>query len=184
MFAVKLTEHAQLRPLEPWQAEEFLAHIDRARATVDPWVPWASRSTDLESARGMLQRFADRHAADTGRLYGIWLDGTLVGTIMFVGFNVAAKVCELGCAVEPAGQGHGLATVAARQLIDWAFRERGMHRVEWRCRPENVASSGIARRLGMTLDGTLRQEFFYQGKYHDTEVWSLLSDEWSARAAG
>ncbi|MFC7548507.1 GNAT family N-acetyltransferase [Plantactinospora sp. GCM10030261] len=181
MFAVQLTDDAQLRPLEPWQAEEFLAHIDRSRDVVDPWVPWASRSTDLDSARAMLQRFADRQAADTGRLYGIWLDGTLVGTTMFVGFDAAGGVCELGTAVEPAGQGRGLATLAARLLIDWAFRVRGLHRVEWKCRPENVASSNIARRLGMTLDGTLRQEFDYQGKRHDTEVWSLLADEWPGR---
>jgi hypothetical protein len=41
---------AEPRPLAPWMAEEFLAHIDRARATVNPWSPWAARSTDLASA--------------------------------------------------------------------------------------------------------------------------------------
>ena len=32
MFSVPLGENAQLRPLEPWQAAEFLEHMDRARA--------------------------------------------------------------------------------------------------------------------------------------------------------
>src|SRR4051812_15895212 len=64
MYSIDLGEGAQLRPLEPWQAEEFLAHMDRARDTVDPWIPWASLSTDLESATARLQRYADLAAQD------------------------------------------------------------------------------------------------------------------------
>ena len=184
MFAIDLGDGAELRPLEPWHAEEFFAHIDRARATVDPWVPWASLSTDLESARATLQRYADRAAADTGRLYGIWLDGTLVGGVMFVAFNAAAGTCELGCWLEPAGQGRGLITRAAGHLIDWAVRVRGIHRVEWQTRLENTASRNVAKRLGMRLDGVLREQFPYRGVRHDTEVWSLLAPEWTGRAAG
>jgi ribosomal-protein-serine acetyltransferase len=174
MYAIDL-DGAQLRPLEPWQAPEFLAHIDRARETVDPWIPWAGLSTDLESATATLQRYADRTAADTGRLYGIWLDGTLVGGTMFVRFDAAGGTCEVGCWLEPAGQGRGLITKAVTVLIDWAMQVRGIQRVEWRCRTDNTASSKVARRLGMRLDGVLRSEYLYQGVRHDTEVWSLIA---------
>ncbi len=128
MFAITLEDGAELRPLEPWQAEEFLAHLDRARAVVDPWIPWASQSADLDSARATLQRYADLAARDAGRLYGIWLDGTLVGGTMFVAFDAAAGTAEIGCWLEPAGQGRGLITRAAGHLIDWAVRVRGIHR--------------------------------------------------------
>lgn len=178
MFAVPLTENAQLRPLEPWQAEEFLAHIDRAREYVDPWVPWATRSTDLDSARRVLQRYADGQAADTHRLYGIWLDGTLVGGTMFVRFDTGSGNCEIGCWLEPAAEGRGLVTTAVRHLIDWAFRERGMHRVEWITAAHNVRSAAVARRLGMRLDGVLRSAFPYRGQRHDNQVWSILSPDW------
>ncbi|GAA1555046.1 GNAT family protein [Kribbella sancticallisti] len=181
VFAIALNEGAELRSLEPWQAEEFLAHIDRARENVDPWVPWASRSTDLESARATLQRYADLAARDAGRLYGIWLDGTLVGGTMFVAFDAAAGKCEIGCWLEPAGQGRGLITKAAEHLIDWVVRTRGIHRVEWITRPDNTASSNVARRLGMRLDGVLREDYLHQGTRHSSEVWSLLAPEWLAR---
>lgn len=183
MFATSLGDGAELRPLEPWQAAEFLAHMDRARATVDPWIPWASRSTDLDSARATLQRYADSTAGDTGRLYGIWLDGTLVGGVMFVGFSATAGNCEIGCWLEPAAQGRGLVTRAAGRLIDWAVRVRGIHRVTWLCRPDNTASGNVARRLGMRLDGTLREEYAHRGTRYDTQVWSVLAPEWLARTA-
>jgi ribosomal-protein-serine acetyltransferase len=177
MFTVPLTGGAELRPLEPWQAAEFLAHMDRARATVDPWIPWAGVSTDLDTARATLQRYADLAARDAGRLFGIWLDGTLVGGTMFVAFDAAAGTCEIGCWLEPAGQGKGLITTAVRLLVDWAVHTRGIHRVEWRCRPDNTASSAVARRLGMRRDGVLREVAPYRGVRHDLEIWSLLAGE-------
>ncbi|MCX5149884.1 GNAT family N-acetyltransferase [Streptomyces sp. NBC_00320] len=178
MFTLSLGDHAQLRPLEPWQAPEFLAHIDRARASVDPWIPWATFSTDLDSATATLRRYADRLATDTGGIYGIWLDGTLVGGVMFTRFDSASGVCEIGCWLESAGEGRGLVTRACRLLIGWAFQERGMSRVEWWAAAGNTRSIDVARRLGMTRDGVLRQHSSYRGMRRDIEVWSVLSEEW------
>ncbi|MFI6445624.1 GNAT family N-acetyltransferase [Kitasatospora sp. NPDC050543] len=179
MFALPLGNHAQLRPLEPWHAQEFLAHIDRARPHVDPWIPWATFSTDLASATAVLQRYADQQAADTRRIYGIWLDGTLVGGVMFTKFDAASGVCEIGCWLEAEGAGRGLVTRACRALIDWAFGERGMSRVEWWVASGNTRSIDAARRLGMTRDGVLRQHSPYRGIRRDSEIWSILSEEWS-----
>lgn len=195
MFTVPLGENARLRPLEPRHAKEFLAHIDRARPTVDPWIPWATFSTDLPSATAVLQRYADRQAADTGRLYGIWVDsgtpsdgtatgGTLVGGVMFPRFDAASGVCEIGCWTEAAGEGHGLVTQACRALVDWAFGERGMSRIEWVAAVDNTRSSAVARRLGMTMEGVMRQLTPYltpgqeEGTRRDCELWSLLAEEW------
>jgi ribosomal-protein-serine acetyltransferase len=182
MFAVDLGGGAELRTLEPWQAEEFLAHMERARESVDPWIPWAGVSTDLVSARATLQRYADKRAADTGGIYGIWLDGVLVGGTMFVAFDTRSGNCEIGCWLEPAGTGRGLVTEAVRRLLDWALVTRGLYRAEWHCRPDNVASSNVARRLGMTLDGTLRGSFPWKGVRHDSEIWAVLAPDWPAPA--
>jgi ribosomal-protein-serine acetyltransferase len=179
VFKVDLGDDASMRPLEPWMAQEFLAHIDRARETVDPWIPWASVSTDLESARHTLQRYADKQARVGAGLYGIWLDGTLVGGVMFPHFEPESGSCEIGCWLEPAAIGHGLVTRAARVLIDYAVVTRGLHRVEWRCRPDNTASSAVAKRLGMSLEGRLRESYLWHGR-HDTEIWALVASEWRA----
>ncbi|MEV3994537.1 GNAT family protein [Streptomyces halstedii] len=181
MFTMSLGDDgAQLRPLEPWKAEEFLAHMDRARALVDPWIPFAAAATDLDSARALLQRYADKQAADTGRIYGIWLDGTLVGGVLFRIFDAATGSCEIGCWLEPAGQGRGLVHRASRKLIDWAFDVRGMHRVEWIASSANTRSVGAAARLGMTREGVLREAFPHHGVRHDEEIWAVLAEEWRA----
>jgi ribosomal-protein-serine acetyltransferase len=181
MFAATITDDAVLRPLEPWQAAEFLAHVDKARANIEPFIPWAELVTDEEKARTFLQRYADRQAKDEGRLYGIWLDGELVGGLLFRIFDTDSGTCEIGVWLAADAEGRGLITRGAQLLIDWALGTRGMTRVEWRCFPANMRSSAVARRLGMALEGTLRQAFPYRGEIHDVEVWALLRSEWEKR---
>ncbi|MCN9240263.1 GNAT family N-acetyltransferase [Streptomyces sp. RY43-2] len=184
MYAISLGDDgAELRPLEPWHAEEFLAHLDRGREFINQYVPFGSKATDVAGARTILQSFADRRAADTGFLHGLWLDDKLVGGVLFPLFDAEHGTCEMGVWLEPAAAGRGLVTRGARALIDWAFDERGMHRVEWQASPANEPSVNVARRLGMTREGVLRESFPHRGVRHDMEVWSVLAPEWrEARA--
>jgi RimJ/RimL family protein N-acetyltransferase len=155
--------------------------VDKARANIEPYIPWAEVVVDEEKARNFLERYAKRQAADEGRIFGIWLDGELVGGLLFRTFEAAWGSCEIGVWLSAEAEGHGLITRAAQQLVDWAIGTRGMTRVEWRCVPTNTHSVAVAQRLGMTLEGTLRQAFPYRGELHDVQVWSILSDEWPHR---
>jgi ribosomal-protein-serine acetyltransferase len=180
MFSTSLGDGAELRPLEPWRAGEFLAHMDRGREFVGRHIGLADKVTDLESSRRFLQGYADKTAADTGRIYGTWLDGTLVGGVLFRTMDVEHGNAEAGCWLEPSAAGRGLATRAARVIIDWAVEERGLHRVEWLVSAANAASIAVARRLGMTREGVLREYNPHRGERYDVEVWSVLAPEWRA----
>ncbi|ARQ71684.1 GNAT family N-acetyltransferase [Streptomyces marincola] len=183
MLSHPLGPEARLGALEPWQAEEFAAYTDRARDHLAPWLPWTRSVTDADSARRFLRRFAETQAADGPRLYGIWLSGELVGGMMYRLFDARQGSCELGAWLSPGAEGRGLVTGAATAMIDWAVRTRGLARVEWLVSPDNVRSIAVARRLGMTHEGTLRSVFEMDGKRHDLEVWAVLGEEWRQRAA-
>ena len=173
---------AELRPLEPWQAGEFLSHMDRGREFIGRHIGLPDIVTDLESSRSYLQSYAEKAAADTGRIYGIWTDGKLVGGVLFRTMDIGSGNAEAGCWLEPSAVGKGLVTRAARLIIDWAVEERGIHRVDWHVAAANQPSIAVARRLGMTKDGVLRESYPYRGKRHDMEVWSVLAPEWRAAA--
>jgi ribosomal-protein-serine acetyltransferase len=181
VYAKPLTQDAELRPVCPWQAPEFLAHAEKVRPHIEAYIPWALTILDEEAARKFLQRHADRRAADTGRLEGIWLGGELVGGVAFGMFDANGGVCELGGWLAPEARGRGLFTRASEVMIDWAVGVRGLHRVEWRCFADNEPSRAVARRLGMTQEGTLRQAFLYRGERHDLQVWAILRHEWERR---
>lgn len=181
MFEVSLGDDgAVLRPLEPWQAEEFLAHVERGREFIGRYTGLADAARDLDGAKAYLRSYADKTAADKGRIYGIWLDGTLVGGVLFRTMDVEQGKAEVGCWLEPAAVGKGLVIRAQRKIIDWAVHERGIHRIEWVASAANTASIAVARRLGMRRDGVLRGGSVHRGERYDTEVWSVLADEWRA----
>ncbi|MER7760919.1 GNAT family protein [Streptomyces sp. NPDC097619] len=181
MFSIELDEGVRLFALEPHHAQEFHAHIDRGREFIGRHVGFPDRATDTASARRLLEDFARRAAADTGRMYGIRADGVLVGGVLFPSFDARNGTCEIGCWVEPAAAGRGLVTRACRVLIDWAFHERGMRRVEWHADSANEKSLAVAARLGMTREGVLRENYLHRGQVQDTEIWSVLAREWPAR---
>lgn len=92
--------------------------------------------------------------------------------------DVPQGTAGAGCRLEPAAVGRGLVTRAARVLIDWAVRERGIHRVEWWVSPANAPSIAVARRLGMRKGAVLRESHLYRGERHDGEIWSVPAPEW------
>src|SRR5262245_23591978 len=129
MFSQPLAEGVVLAPLEPWQAKEFAASVDRAREHLRPWIPFASRVVDEATARELLQRFANKRAEDSGAMFGIWVDGQLCGGTLFRSFDAALGVAEVGVWLDPAAQGRGLIKSAVSCMIDYAFTVRGLSRV-------------------------------------------------------
>ena len=175
MLSRPLGDGAELRPLEPWRAAEFAAAIERDRAHLAPWLPWAVTIVDADGARTWLQGYADKLAADAGQVLGIWLDGVLVGGTVFRTFDADRGTCEIGVWLSPRAGGRGLVTRACRVMIDWAFRVRGMSRVEWRAVTSNERSLATAERLGMEREGVLRAAVPVGGGRQDLEVWAVVT---------
>ncbi|MEI9984971.1 MAG: GNAT family protein [Aliidongia sp.] len=65
----------------------------------------------------------------------------------------------------------------------YLFQELGYRRLEWRCRPENLASNRAALRFGFTLEGVLRQAGWIKGENWDTALYAILDHEWPVIAA-
>jgi ribosomal-protein-serine acetyltransferase len=187
MYARTLGPGAQLRPLEPWHWQEFLANLDRARTHVSPWVGRSFLATDQESAEAVLRRYWDARALGGGGVHGIWLDGVLVGGVMVVSLDTSTGVSEVGCWLEPAAEGRGLITRAAGMLVDWVVRERGIERVEWHTFADNVRSIAVARRLGMALQEVVDPEAADAADAGSDarvlEIWSVAAADWLARRA-
>lgn len=177
MFSIVLGTSAELRPFEPFEAPLFLALIEREREHFGQWLPWGSSIDTEEKARAFIVRLADRTASDQGRGYAIWLDGEMVGGALYRTFDAVIGNCEIGVWLAKHATGRGLVTRTCNILIDWAFHQRNMARIEWHCAVGNMPSRKIAQRLGMKLDGVMRKSFPYREIRHDVEVWSLLSSD-------
>jgi ribosomal-protein-serine acetyltransferase len=180
MIARDLGDGLALTQLEPADASEFAAFVDAERDHLDPWLPWVAAIQDAETAHPFLQRYADGAATDSRYLVALRVDGLMVGGALFRVFDVEAGLCEVGVWLAAGAQGHGYIGRAVTAMLDWALLERGLHRAEWRCVPENSGSRAVAERLGLRHEGTLREAWRFRDRWWDLEVWAVLADDWRA----
>lgn len=71
-------------------------------------------------------------------------------------------------------RGRGLATTAARAVVEHGFGELGLNRIEAYHMVRNEASGRVLARLGFSIEGTLRSRVIKQGEPHDVYLWSKL----------
>lgn len=89
-----------------------------------------------------------------------------------------AQQAELGYEIAPDFWGQGLATEAARAMVQWGSDELGLHRIYAQCLAENTASARVMLKLGMVQEGKLRDDRLIKGVWRDTLIHGLLAAEW------
>lgn len=112
------------------------------------------------------------------------LDGRHVGHVILFLRGPGLAKGEVGWALHPDVRGRGLATEAARALLELGFRHYAMHRISARLDSRNEASARVCDRLGMRREALLRQDWFKDGRWSEHAVHAILRDEWQAPTPG
>ena len=87
---------------------------------------------------------------------------------------------DIGYELDPKHWNHGYATEATHAIVDFGFSHFGVHRIWANCVAENLGSVHVLEKLGMKLEGRLREKEFYKGRWWDTLMYGILVDEWEA----
>ena len=111
--------------------------------------------------------------------YGIVVKGTdtIIGSVDFPRRH-EDDVLEIGYILHPDYWGRGYVPEAARTLIDLAFKELNLYKIELTCFGYNVQSQRVAEKLGFTLEARIRDRKDAQGNRCDSLIYGLLRSEW------
>jgi len=80
-------------------------------------------------------------------------------------------------------RGRGLGTQIRVILLDFAFMNMRMHRVNSRPLTDNLATKKMNEAMGFVHEGDMREAAYIDGKRIAVEMWSLLGSEWAAQRA-
>ena len=174
-----MTESVVLRRLEAadWAAVHTWARLPEF-CRFQPWGPNTEADTHAfvaEAVAAWSQDPQKRYA------YIACVDGRPIGSGELVVRQPRFLHGEIAYGLHPEFWGHGFGTAIGHALLRMGFEERGFHRIQATCDPRNLGSAGVLRRLGMTYEGRLRQTILIRDGWRDSEVFSLLEDEWRAR---
>jgi RimJ/RimL family protein N-acetyltransferase len=108
-------------------------------------------------------------ANDTGRHIG----NVKLGPIHWV-HRTAAMGIMIG---EKASWGRGYGREAVSLIVQYGFFRLGLHRITLGVFADHAAAIRIYERLGFKVEGTLREELFRDGRFHDKLVMGVLREE-------
>ncbi|MBW8349665.1 GNAT family N-acetyltransferase [Bacillus sp. IITD106] len=88
---------------------------------------------------------------------------------------------EVAYIVHPDYWGKGYATEAARLMTKLGFTAFNLHRIFATCDTRNIGSAKVLEKVGMTLEGRMREDVLIKDGWRDSYLFSILEHEWKAR---
>ncbi|MEM6794531.1 MAG: GNAT family protein [Acidobacteriota bacterium] len=105
-------------------------------------------------------------------------DDRVVGTCTLASLDWRHLTCEIGFALAPAHRRRGLTSRAVARVLEHAFSDLGMRRVEADVDPRNTPSLRLLERQGFVREGLLRARYLEADEVQDALMLGLLAEEW------
>jgi len=175
LVVLRALEREDLITLHKWQNDEEIMRL--ARSFPDHVI--SKEALETEFAREL-------KGDDTGRRAYIIEEKSSnkpIGwaTIRIHQFQRRVTTADVGLALgETTAWGKGYGTETANLLLDEVFRQLNLHRAEWWTYAENNVSVQLAKKLGFKEEARLRDEVFFDNRYHDLVVLGLLRQEFES----
>ncbi len=101
----------------------------------------------------------------------------LIGTIGFWRIDKENYRAEIGYMLDDAFHRQGIMQEAMKVALDYAFDVMLLHSVEANVNPLNAASAKILEKNNFVREAHFRENYYYNGKFLDSFVFSLLSTD-------
>jgi ribosomal-protein-alanine N-acetyltransferase len=133
----------------------------------------------LKDAVDLIERVLNDQAENNGISWAITLkdDPRLIGTIGYYRLKKEHFRGEVGYALHSDHWRKGIMTEALLAVVACGFERLGFHSIEADTDPRNAASNALLRKCGFTREGLFKENFFWNGEFLDSAVYSLLGTD-------
>ncbi|MFB7138111.1 GNAT family N-acetyltransferase [Bacillus sp. AFS017336] len=169
-----------IRQLEVSDAEEFLAYEVRNREFFKPFTYIKDESFyTLEAQVDRIKSYKEKSDNDVYYGFGIFLNETNA----FIGFTMLAEVlrgdlqsCFVGYSLDEDQNGKGFTTEAVKLVVEYAFNELKLHRIEAGVMPHNIGSIRVLEKSGFHKEGIAKKNVRINGKWEDHQVLAIINE--------
>jgi ribosomal-protein-serine acetyltransferase len=162
--------------LRHWREDDAAALNRAVGESVEhlrPWMPWARDEAMSRAARvAWIVRAERERRAGGDVLYGVFLDGEVVGT-GGLHRRIGRRALEIGYWVHVDYTRRGIATEVVRRLCAIAWSRPSVDHVEIHHDVENVASGGVAAAAGFVHVEDLPRPESHSGTGLIERIWRL-----------
>jgi [ribosomal protein S5]-alanine N-acetyltransferase len=173
-FPVLETERLLLRPFTLDDAEVFLDLNANEKVTQYFDRP---KMQNMDEAIKTLNKISTSFEKNEGVTWAIELKETkiIIGHLTYWRIIKEHYRAEMGYSLFPEYWRKGFMSEAIQKVIDFGFLILKFHSIEANVDPRNIASMKLLERSGFLREGYLKENFYFNGKFFDTALYSLLN---------
>jgi len=158
-------------------AEELFSLISADREYLSQWLVWPKYTKTVEDSMGFINSSIVGFAEGRSMSCAIIYRGEMVGVVGFRDINRELNSGEIGYWISSNHQGKGIVTKSCKRLIQYAFNDLGIEKVEISVASDNSASCRVCERLGLKLECTIKNAENLHGILIDHVVYGIHSIE-------
>jgi RimJ/RimL family protein N-acetyltransferase len=168
--------------LRPPMPSDSRALVEMARESVEttyPFQAWCHQDFSLQDAKDWVNLSIETQELKTAYHFVIETSDEirLLGTLSLHSINEANAVGQLGYFVRESERGQGIAVEAAKRLIDFAFKDLKLHRLEILIATHNHNSERVAKKLGAEKEAVLKERLKWNDQFFDAALYVLFGNK-------
>jgi RimJ/RimL family protein N-acetyltransferase len=141
--------------------------------------------TDKSQTADFLENELARRETGKGITWAIFKDDSFCGIVSLIGLVHSHRAltynkAELAYWLGRKYQRLGIMTEACLRVLEYGFRELGLHKISVSHFSVNSASENLIKRLGFKYVGEQIEEFQKDGSWHNHKNYELLKQEFTA----
>jgi RimJ/RimL family protein N-acetyltransferase len=173
-------EVVRLRPYDPADVDAVMELIndEAVKQYLMPGVAMLFTRKDEEA-------FLGRQSAMNPDTYSFAIeridDGAYLGGCGFNGVDWKSRHGKVGIFLGDRYAGRGYGSEAMELLINFGFWEMNLNKIKLEVYSFNPRAIHVYEKLGFVIEGTMKQDIFRGGAYHDIIHMALFRDDWEKR---
>ncbi|MBK5721613.1 GNAT family N-acetyltransferase [Dysgonomonas sp. Marseille-P4677] len=173
---IRVSEDIELYPLSVDDIFRIFNTLNDEREYMRTWLPFVDATHEVEDTGNYVNYVLQ--TAD--KQFTIYFKGEFVGLIGFKDTDFDNKKIEIGYWLSQYAQGKGIMFNSVSKLIEYAFIEMNMNRIQIKVAVDNHKSRKIPEKLGFQFEGIERDgELLVDNVYTDIAIYSLLKREFN-----
>ncbi|GAA5647769.1 GNAT family N-acetyltransferase [Vibrio proteolyticus] len=173
MFTRIIDDELELALPQPSFAPRYLELVNTQRDYLAQWLAWPTKAHNEAFFASFIRNAVKDYADGNSMVCAIIYQGEVVGNCSFNRLYHDLKKAEVGYWLSESHQGKGIMTRVVKTLIDIAFSELHMEKVELSAAVNNTASRAVAERCGMQLEAVLSHQEKIGERILDHAIYSV-----------
>jgi RimJ/RimL family protein N-acetyltransferase len=167
-----------IRPLRDEDVPGLYEAVRESMEDLSRWMPWCNSEYDISDARDWVaKQITAFEAGEEFHFAIVSEDHQMAGVCGLNGISRENQLANLGYWVRTSRKQRGIATQATRLLVDWAFQNTELNRLEILVAVQNHPSLRVAAKAGAVWEGVLRGRLKNRGEMHDAVLFSIVRSD-------